>query len=156
MKKRATILLMAAACALLLTLTATVAPKAVKAAVATLVQNVDQPARHVFSGQCEAAPGGDSCTFQVPAGVEYVIQNLTYQASAGGSGAIALSTKAGGNIMVRGYPVVPATAGYCNYWTTPVTAYADQSTTITIFFPNHSTSPCVNFAIIEGYHVTNP
>jgi hypothetical protein len=71
---------------LLLASFAAIAPKAVKAAIATLIRDQDNAARRPFTARCSAAvPGGliVSCsTNAIPAGEEVVIESISFAATA--------------------------------------------------------------------------
>jgi hypothetical protein len=105
MKTRSTIILVAAAVALSFAFTAIVTPKAVKAAIATLIRDQDNAARHPFTTSCftTSPPTGSTLlncsTPAIPAGEEVVIETVSVSVAAGGGNRVAstqLSVTEGG------------------------------------------------------------
>jgi hypothetical protein len=86
MKTRSTIILAAAAVALSFAFTAIVTPKAVKAAIATLIRDQDNAARRPFNTFCqnfEISTSNTRCfTPNFPAGEEVVIETVSVNAEA--------------------------------------------------------------------------
>jgi hypothetical protein len=85
MKTRTTIMLVAAAVALSFAFTAIVTPKAVKAAIDTLIRDQDNKVRHPFTATCTSAfttSSTISCnTDPIPAGEEVAIETISFQAA---------------------------------------------------------------------------
>src|SRR5579871_5616938 len=86
---------LAAACALLVTTFAIIGPRTVRAVTATLIRDVDNPARHPFAGICGFASSSTNtvqCTMPVPAGEEVVIQTAWVNAFAASTNTRILTT----------------------------------------------------------------
>lgn len=84
MKMSQNLAFLAAACALLVAATAIIRPRVVKAAVATLVEDVNGPALQPFAMECNAGPfqssGNGVCPLtSVPAGKRFVIATVSGQ-----------------------------------------------------------------------------
>jgi hypothetical protein len=113
MKTRTTIVLVAAAFALALASTSIITPMAVKAAVATLIRDVDNPARQPFATSCSTDPGFGTevfCKIPVPAGVEVVIQSVSVVATSDKTNSpvvVSFLTSVGLNELNEIYPLFP-------------------------------------------------
>ena len=87
MKTRTTIILVAAGVMLSLAFTAFLTPKAVKAAIATLIRDEDNAARRPFTISCSfqnppGSNGGPCTTPTIPLGEEVVIETVSIQVTA--------------------------------------------------------------------------
>jgi hypothetical protein len=141
MKTRNTTIIVAGACALLLASTAIVIPKE-EHERATLIRDQDNAARHPFEANCEfSGTGGPACDISVPAGVEYVIQNVVIECEVpvGYPTLIAQGTATAGGVALGGgflrailqTYALPSTPGYVGSDTSiALTAYADPGTQI--------------------------
>jgi len=171
MKKRVSMIIIASACAVILTSTAVLTPKAVRAAVATLIRDQDNAARHPLAVLCEANPN-PSCSYTVPQGMEYVIQQVSVQdGSTINTGdtnwSLQIGLTTGGQQIVYtaspgtiihipsrlGAPAFEQIAG-----AVPTTLYADPGTQITLsvqYLPStvYTTTPIF---WISGYYVSLP
>jgi hypothetical protein len=78
-----------AACALVVAVMSVMSPKAVRAAVATLVLNVDNPARHPVTANCASDSNGQ-CFIIVPANYTLVIDSIVVTGSYSSTAAPAL------------------------------------------------------------------
>ena len=164
MRKTYSLIFVAAACAALLVSIAVVTPKAVRAAVATLIRDQDNAARHpfVFEQTCS-----NVCSFfggSTP-DQEYVIQNVSVQGF--GSGFTELGTAinciTAGQVNVVLDAISPGFTGFFNNGVLvrqsfPMTNYCDGSGTIVVevsFYgaPSQSSSADV---FVSGYYVTLP
>jgi hypothetical protein len=86
MKTRTTIVLVAAGFALSFALNAVVMPKAVKAAIATLIRDEDNAARRPFTTLCNSQSNSSFVTCQtppIPAGEEVVIEQISISGQGG-------------------------------------------------------------------------
>jgi hypothetical protein len=81
MKRYSMPLTVSLTCLMLVSLYAVVKPRAVQAVIATLVRDVDHPARHPFKVTCSSGSVGGNiivCPLGIiPAGEEYVIQGVS-------------------------------------------------------------------------------
>lgn len=173
MKKSITIVTVVCACALLFASIAVVTPKAVQAAIATLIRDQDNAARHPFSNSCSDLEGFATvselnCSFQVPAGEEYVIQNVTIntygEVTSNALIENIVTTVTAGNSVNSLYYVAPFTSepspdGIGS--TSSLTAYADPGTTVEVeakFSSSVVGTGGLNFlyANVQGYYVTLP
>lgn len=166
MTTRIKLLIAASGCLLLLASIAVVTPKAVRAAVATIIRDQDNAARHPFSANCTISAVQGTCTpvIAVPPGVEYVIQNVTVESllTASGSYGIIGRSDVGGqaNAFLAGLTVGIQSdpSHFLIRQTFQVTAYADPGTNIT-FNGTAFTSPATSMGAtvsIMGYYVTLP
>jgi len=128
-----TMIFVASVCVTILASIAVVAPKAVRAAVATLIRDQDNTARHPWAAEClitSASPQG-SCAYSLYAGNEYVVQNVTLQVPPGSSfSAVTFSafcTSAGvlNTFLAATIPAAGTASNATAYQTFPVTAYCD-------------------------------
>ncbi len=85
MKKLSKLAFVAFACVLVISAVAVLSPRSVHAVIATLVKDVDNPARHAFTTSCSFASTGFSATCTTPAiptGEEVVIETVGISAFA--------------------------------------------------------------------------
>ena len=149
---------------------AAVAPRAVKAAIATLVRDVDNPARQPFAAFCVTGSTGGTqafCTIAIPAGKEVVVQSVSVSASSASAVSpllVNLITSSGGNELNELYGLFPlqvSVNGLFNEYfdARNLTFSADGGTNITCFastnFPNPNNGLNAVFNV-SGYFVTLP
>jgi hypothetical protein len=150
--------------------TAFLTPKAVKAAIATLIRDQDNPARRPFTISCSfqnppGSQGGPCTTPTTPLGEEVVIETVSIQVTAD-PGITALTTivsaKASGVFQdyyfaAANIPVTPALSLF--RLTQSVRIYADPGSIIFFNSQTNATSP-VNgvsgVAQFSGYSVSLP
>lgn len=172
---------LAAACALLVTTFAMIGPRAVRAAVATLVEvsnttanpipnkNVDEPARHAWSAQCEISSSTSafgSCVIATPFNEEVVVQQESYRAQSDPANTYMLLTSSG---FTAGVDFIvyaqagdnglsqPAGSQYRN--TVSATMYLDPNTLLLCEAQTKAPNPKGNFTstcYYSGYYVTLP
>jgi hypothetical protein len=159
-----TIIFVATVCVTIMASIAVVAPKAVRAAVATLIRDQDNAARHPWTGTCLILSPAGSCEMPLSAGNEYVIQSVTYYQSGSGFNAtiVGAACTTGGSYTNILSGVIPAfTTGPSSviaYQTFPVTAYCDpggQGVIISVS-ANGSTTSYSSTVYANGYYVTLP
>jgi|SRR5579862_1777353 len=129
----------------------------------------DNPGRHAFAATCSApAPSSpiynEGCTIPIPAGVEYVIQNVTVSLSAiNATGVMTtiLTTVGGTNSAALFQPISQIIASGFVGQTYNIVAYGDPGTNVScqVFgvsvIPN--TANLTDFSCnIQGYKVTLP
>jgi len=127
-----TMIFVASVCVTILASIAVVAPKAVRAAVATLIRDQDNAARHSWVGACTISSiNNPNCVVPLSAGNEYVIQSVTLQLAYGSSfNSVVLSAfcTSGGAVNTFLSANVPAVSSggyvFANQ-TVPVAAYCD-------------------------------
>jgi hypothetical protein len=144
-------------------------PRAVHAVVATFVRDVDNAARHPWTGNCggSSATGFQaSCTITVPANVELVIQtiNLDAQGDAANKHVLfTLTTTTGGTSSGLVFPL--ADNGYLAPFNSRfdadfnLTAYADPSSVIQVSVATLNDNPASGLAVLgslQGYTVSLP
>jgi len=154
MKRPITVAFVVLACVTLLASIAIVTPKAVRAAVATLVQDVDNPGRHVFHLSCFGQAG---CGFTVPANQKYVIQ--TVSALAPNSGSVLLQATTSGSVGNYVFNLTNPLSYPLNFRGSgqvfAVTIYADANSEIGVSLPVILNGGG-EFIDLLGYSVTNP
>jgi hypothetical protein len=81
MKNLTKILLLVVSAIVAISTAGVLTPRVVKAVSATLVQNVDSPARNAWNANCSFQEGlpNEGCGIPTPAGMETVIQTVTFQ-----------------------------------------------------------------------------
>lgn len=171
MRHRKRIVFVVAACVLLAVLCAVVPPQTVRAAIATLVRDQDNPARHPFAASCSTASFSSdttSCSIQVPAGVEYVVQALNVEGSPvccpyviPTTSNVTIMTHTGGALFQARYATTFTPYGGGAVWmplTVPLTIYADPGSNIDVSLVTPGSVPGgMNFAVrAQGYYVTLP
>jgi hypothetical protein len=167
--------------ALILAAVASLAPKSVAAAIATLVRDQDNPARHTFQASCASngfpGPTGfivASCSIPVPAGQEYVITSATVSGTsstfdpvlvgitttAGGVGAGAIT--GAGTAVITPYNSA-AIVGYSSgatatfVYETHGAIYADAGSSITVSAYPFVFGPQLGVQLnVQGHYVTLP
>jgi hypothetical protein len=171
MKTRSTIILVATAVALSFAFTAIVTPKAVKAAIATLIRDQDNAARRPFTTKCVtevSTNSGVSCdTPAIPAGEEVVIESISFAGAADPINTVlatVVSTTESGalnlfvpnNILDSGM-LQPSAASFRAGQV--VRLYADPGTTINCAGLTQRTNPSTTLFFgcsISGYSVSLP
>jgi hypothetical protein len=110
MKNLTKILLLVVSAIVVVSTAGVLTPRVVKAVTATLVQNVDSPARNAYLASCYIASGysNTSCAFTTPAGKEVVIQTVSF------TGATNVS------ITTLDLTVVTTINGQPAYWTVEI------------------------------------
>jgi hypothetical protein len=158
-KKQTRILLVVAALAVSIASFSLISPKAVKAAIATLIRDQDNPARHPFTANCFG--GSVGCAVQMPAGVEVVIQtaSVTVQTDLAGTAALVnIVTNIGGNTSSAQWVISnPFDRGPVNLLSDVrnLTLYADPNTLVQCsVVANSQISATV--LTVTGYYVTLP
>jgi hypothetical protein len=171
MKFSTTTTVVAAVAALTIASFDIVVPKAVKAAVATLIRDVDNPARHPFTIECVSAVVQNSNTYQcatqfVPAGEEAVVETVAVHGFADATNkvvSVTLSATTAG--LVRDYsfgPIIdsglsqPNTASFGAVQ--PLRIYGDPGTPIVCSAQTAGTN-FIGFQIVctvSGYYVSLP
>jgi hypothetical protein len=172
MKQLSKLLYLAATCALIVATFAFVGPRTVHAIVATLVRDVDNPARHPFQSRCFSGPQdldpGTCVVAVVPAGQELVIQGVSVQALINPGNILAvdarLDTIAAG--AISGYtfgmqnlgPIANFFGGHIEYTGfLPITVYADPGTSVDVVVGQESTFTFVQTEVsVSGYLVSLP
>jgi hypothetical protein len=170
MKTSTTIVLVAAAFALSFASIAIVTPKAVKAAIATLIRDQDQAARRPFTTSCSAtgSSNGTVCiTPNIPAGEEVVIETVEFEGLADPT-----------NTRLRRI-LAATTSGVAHFYLLdsladdgasqpsisrfaaiqPVRLYADPGTAMSCEGDTHAANPVNGLfvgCIISGYSVSLP
>lgn len=146
-------------------------PRAVHAIVATVVQDVDNAARHPFYGHCSVLSSlthgdGGSCVISVPAGEEVVLQTERLYTTADPKNTKVLNylmmTTAGGFEPVYTDAVGHDTGFYQPAFSADFSAYnwtlyADPGTSITCGASTRATNPVVGLELdctLTGYYVT--
>jgi len=168
-KKSSVIVLVVAAFALSIAAVNLISPKSVKAAVAALIRDVDNQARHPFALACfssSSASNSVSCEVAVPPGEEMVVQtvNLGSLATTSNTSArLAVSTTTAGNV---GYAdTVVQDDGFFQPFqsrivgTLNTTLYADPGTNIVCSMQTKSLNSVQSLAMdcyLTGYYVTLP
>jgi hypothetical protein len=153
MKMRTAIVLVASGVVLSFAFTAIVTPRAVKAAIATLVRDQDNAARHAFNLSC-ATSTGNECSFVVPANVEYVIQSVSLYAPQATTSAVFLQTVVNGTFLNFPFPST-FTRANVSIGVINGTFYADPGTTFNVVASDGMIGPFVE-ANVSGYYVTLP
>lgn len=157
MKNSTKIVLVALAAIVLVTTVAVLAPRAVHAVavVATLVEDVDSPARHPWAATCSGALVenyyAQRCTVAVPAGYEYVIQTISISGPPYATPSPPIyayvSTSVGG--VTAWWQGISPTEALFQYeasyfiaeWTASTTLYADPGTSIACNWAEFVTTP---------------
>jgi hypothetical protein len=144
------------------------APKALHALVATLVQDIDNPARHVWAGQCVITTSLDSgsCSIAVPSNEEVIVQNVSYSGSPTPPFttpiAITLQYVSAGRLLFWQPPPMTPFNGIGGPEVDDAratTLYADPGSTITCGSAARSTGSGYSLSMtcnLNGYFVTNP
>ena len=181
MKTLTTAIICVAGAALIMAGAASLAPKAVAAAIATLVRDQDNHARHTFQASCVSSgfpgPTGfvvSSCSIPVPSGQEYVITSATVSGTSSTFDPVlvGITTTAGG---VGGGPITgaatavitpynsAAVVGYINsaqatfIYETHGEIYADAGSSITVSAYPFVYGPQLGVQLnIQGYYATLP
>jgi hypothetical protein len=158
-----TLIFVVAACLVMLASIAVVAPKAVRAAVATLIRDQDNAGRHAFVDSCTFPGSGAGllCAMRLPSGAEFVIQNVSVQAGASGAtGVVAeLTTTIDGNgpntVLFQAIPLIVAGEAEQTY---NIVAYADPGTDVVCGLLGRPGSAIISnlTCTISGYYVTLP
>ena len=164
-----TVLATLAGAALVIASAVVLAPKAVHAVVATLIQDTDNPARHVWAASCNetnpASPDVARCSIVVPANEEVVIQNVSYNANgsivSGSYFSFVLEyVTAGQPTFWQPLPLapVPGLGGPGTQEARTTNLYADPSTTIQCVLEGNATggSQVSGACYLTGYYVINP
>jgi hypothetical protein len=162
-KTTVTLIFVTASCLAMLVSIAVVAPKAVRAAVATLIRDQDNAARHAFVDSCTfpASGAGLFCAMRLQPGAEYVIQNVTVQAGASGAtGVVAeLTTTIEGSrpnaVLFQAIPLIVSGEAEQTY---NIVAYADPGTDVVCGLEGRPSSAIISnlTCTISGYYVTLP
>jgi hypothetical protein len=164
MKKTYSLILVAAACAVLLVSIAVVTPKAVRAAVATLIRDQDNAARHPFTffAECTGSINCNEFDGSTP-GQEYVIQNVSVNGIGTGFTDVRIegTCQTGGQGSAFLFALVPGLAllpsNLLVEQSFSVTAYCDGSRPISVFPFFYGPNPDGLVQItISGYYVTLP
>jgi hypothetical protein len=135
MKTRTTMILVAAVVVLSFAFTAFVTPKAVKAAIATLIRDKDNAGRRPFTTNCSivgAVFSGICSTLSIPGGEEVVIETVSVTGTTTTPNAplqVLFSTTAAGVQANYGINVVSSALSGLAV-TQPVRLYADPGTSI--------------------------
>jgi hypothetical protein len=166
MKVRTTITTVIAAVALSVAISAIITPRAVKAAIATLIRDQDNAARRPFTTSCQFNPPSVSCTPpSIPTGEVVVIETVSVSAVSGpgnGSLEVQLQTQAGGGFL-NDYVFSTADNGrlqpqFSRYAVTqPIRLYADPGTAIicgTSFVGGNSNTTVT--CLFSGFSVSLP
>jgi hypothetical protein len=170
MKTRTTIVLVAAGFALSFAFNAVVMPKAVKAAIATLIRDQDNAARRPFTTSCRnvSAAFVVACnTPPIPAGEEVVVESISFSVSSDHSNSVlnvSLSTVESGsqnnfvaNTLFDSGFLQPSQADFEGGQS--VRLYADPGTVISCAAATHGPNPSSGlgmFCFISGYSVLLP
>lgn len=156
MNKLKTSIVIASTCILTLGFVTVETPKVVHAAIATLVRDQDNAARHAFNQNCSSNTG-NHCSITVPAGVEYVIQSVSLYASESNYTALFFSTVVNGTSLAFVAPTVVTSRGVA-IGVLNGTFYADPQTTINIVASDGTATGTQAFVqgSISGYYVTLP
>jgi len=171
---------LAAACALLVTTFAMIGPRAVRAAVATLVEvsnttanpipnkNVDEPARHAWTALCEVGSAGTSasCTITTPNNEEVVVQAETYSVGADRANTYMLFSS---SATTAGSPFVVYAQAVDNDLSQPDNSYFANTASATMYLDPNSALVCTartkglnvnrelnGTCLYSGYYVTLP
>ena len=169
MKTRSTIILVAAAVALSFAFTAIVTPKAVKAAIATLIRDQDNAARHPFTTLCVSTSTTTisvSCdTPPIPAGEEVVIETVSFRGNADLNNPLltaSIDLQTGGIRNAFSF-IVPSSYSppFAPVYVATQSArfYVDPGSTISCQFTtpnNNPTFPLAAFCLFSGYSVSLP
>ena len=166
MKKSTTIVLVAAAFALSFASIAIMIPKAVKAAVATLIRDQDQAARRPFTTTCSSSSGTPitACaTPRIPAGEEVVIETVSFFGSADPTNTRLqpqLETTASGVFQSYVFNFIEFSGAGEGFGSTqPVRLYADPDTPIGCLAFTQGANPLFGLSltcVISGYSVSLP
>ncbi len=170
MKKLSKLAFVAFACVLVISAVAVMSPRSVHAVIATLVKDVDTPARHPFTTNCDTGISGTSSascsTPPIPAGEEVVIETVGIGGSADPTNTklvVTLTTTAGG--ASSNYWVVLEDTGIFQTYTSSFNAspqlrlYADPGTPIHMEVRTKGLNPSrgLNAVVdISGYWVSLP
>lgn len=164
---------LAAACALLIATFSIIGPRAVKAAVATLVQvtntqanpvptvATDNPGLQPFAQTQQGSPGNLSLGFAVPANKTWALEEMSLTClggtaiAAGSTTDVRLFLSTGGNAIQ--YTFAPVLNSFNEEFivTQPVHAYADQGTFVNIGSGAGIPANWTCFASLSG-HLVNP
>jgi hypothetical protein len=167
MKTRTTIVLAAAALALSITSLSIINPRSVRAAVATLIRDQDNPARHPFTAICFANSlnNAASCnTPVIPAGEEVVVETVSFQGSGDPTASVyqfSLGATTSGQFHYFGFGAVfdsgysqPGNALFTG--TQVLRIYADPGTAINCAGGASKSASSSVLCIISGYYVSLP
>ncbi len=170
MRRLSKLAFVAFACVLVISAVAVMSPRAVHAVVATLVKDVDNPARHAFTTSCIFTPTAGQATGcttpAIPAGEQVVIETVAVIASANPTNtelSASISTTVNGATATWPFSVADNGTnqpGNSLFWASqPLRLYADPGTTIVFGINTKGLNPPLALgggAGISGYWVSLP